>query len=63
MLSCAPNPKDEAAVAKYLEEKRLAEEEAARLAEEEKRIERENNPTDNDLLRQIVKLLEEDKNI
>ena len=55
------NPKDEAAVAKYLEEKRLEKEEADRLAEEEKKLEREKNPTDNDLLRQIVKLLEEDK--
>ena len=56
------NPKDEKAVAQYLEQKRLAAEEAARLEEEQKRLEREQNPTDNDLLRQIVVLLGEDKN-
>ena len=56
------NPKDEKAVEKYLESKRLEAEEAARLEEEKKLLEREQNPTDNDLLRKIVALLEKDNN-
>ena len=56
------NQKDEKAVAQYLEQKRLAAEEAVRLEEEQKRLEREQNPTDNDLLRKIVALLEKDNN-
>ena len=50
--------KDTEAVAAYLaEKKRLAEEEAAKAAaeaEEQARIERENNPTTEDLLKQIL---------
>ena len=56
------NQKDEKAVEKYLESKRLEAEEAARLEEEKKLLEREQNPTDNELLRKIVALLEKDNN-
>ena len=53
------DPRDEAAVNAYFDKKKLEEEEAKRAAEEAARIEREKNPTDNDLLREIVKLLKE----
>ena len=53
------NPHDRAAAAEYFNKKRAEAETAQRMAEEAKRIERENNPTDNDLLRKIVALLEE----
>ena len=53
------NPRDKEAVREYQQKLKREEEEAARLAEEAKRIEREQNPTDNDLLKRIVELIEE----
>ena len=52
------NPKDNAAVEEYLKKKDEEKKAALLLEEEAKLIEREKNPTDNDLLRKIVKLLE-----
>ncbi len=52
------NFKDPAVVEEFMKKKDEEKKEEIRLAEEAKLLEREKNPTDNDLLRKIVKLLE-----
>lgn len=56
------NLEDEMAVAQYFENKRVEEEEARKKKEEEEKIKKEQNPTELDLLKKIVILLE-NKNI